>query len=177
VCTVPYDGRMSDAPRLAFDPIERAGDIWSRHIGDPTSMRLATSIMRVQQLISSELDAVLKPLGITFARYEVLQLLSFSATGQLPLSKIGERLMVHPTSVTNAMDRLQSQGLVRRVADETDRRRTFAELTDEGHRVLKEATAAITAIDFAVLGLSPEQQDQTYQLLRHLRAAAGDFQD
>jgi DNA-binding MarR family transcriptional regulator len=166
---------MSDAPRLAFDPIERAGEIWSRRIGDPTSMRLATSIMRVQQLISSELDAVLKPLGITFARYEVLVLLSFSATGRLPLSKIGERLMVHPTSVTNAMDRLQSQGLVRRVADETDRRRTFAELTDEGSRVLEAATAAIGAIGFAIPGLSAEQQDQAYDLLRQLRASAGDF--
>lgn len=166
---------MSDAPRLEFDPIERAGQIWSRHIGDPTSMRLATSIMRVQQLISSELDAVLKPLGITFARYEVLQLISFSAAGRLPLSKIGERLMVHPTSVTNAMDRLESQGLVRRVADDKDRRRTFAELTDDGERVLKDATAAITAIDFAIVGLSPEQQDQTYELLRHLRSSAGDF--
>lgn len=161
--------------KLPFDPIERAGEIWSRHIGDPTSMRLATSIMRVQQLISSELDAVLKPLGITFARYEVLQLISFSASGRLPLSKIGERLMVHPTSVTNAMDRLESQGLVRRVADDKDRRRTFAELTEEGERVLKESTAAITAIDFAIVGLSPEQQDQTYELLRGLRSAAGDF--
>lgn len=138
-------------------------------------MRLATSIMRVQQLISSELDAVLKPLGITFARYEVLQLISFSASGRLPLSKIGERLMVHPTSVTNAMDRLESQGLVRRVADDKDRRRTFAELTDQGERVLKEATAAITAIDFAIVGLSAEQQDQTYELLRGLRSSAGDF--
>jgi DNA-binding MarR family transcriptional regulator len=162
--------------KLPFDPIERAGEIWSRHIGDPTAMRLATSIMRVQQLISAELDSVLKPLGITFARYEVLVLLSFSATGRLPLSKIGERLMVHPTSVTNAMDRLELQGLVRRVADENDRRRTFAELTDEGARVLKDATSAITAIDFAVPGLSAEQQDQTYELLRHLRASAGDFQ-
>ena len=166
---------MSDAHRLEFDPIERAGEIWSRHIGDPTSMRLATSIMRVQQLISAELDAVLRPLGITFARYEVLVLLSFSATGQLPLSKIGERLMVHPTSVTNAMDRLQAQGLVRRVADESDRRRTFAELTTDGEALLAEATAKIMAIDFAVTGLTAEQQDQTYDLLRALRSSAGDF--
>jgi DNA-binding MarR family transcriptional regulator len=166
---------MPADPKLPFDPIERAGEIWSRHIGDPTSMRLATSIMRVQQLISAELDAVLKPFGITFARYEVLVLLSFSATGRLPLSKIGERLMVHPTSVTNAMDRLQAQGLVRRVADETDRRRTFAELTDEGQRVLAASTAAIAAIDFAVPGLSADEQDQTYELLRRLRASAGDF--
>ena len=53
------------------------------------------------------LDAAVKPFGITFARYEVLVLLSFSRTGSLPLSKVGERLMVHPTSVTSAVDRSQ----------------------------------------------------------------------
>lgn len=166
---------MPGDPKLPFDPIERASELWTKHIGDPTSMRLATSIMRVQQLIIAELDAALKPYGITFARYEVLVLLSFSSSGQLPLSKIGERLMVHPTSVTNAMDRLESQGLVRRVADSADRRRTFAELTPEGDTVLAQATEQIMGIDFAVKGLDAEQQDQTYDLLRSLRSAAGDF--
>ncbi|MRK00297.1 MarR family transcriptional regulator [Aeromicrobium sp. S22] len=166
---------MPAAPRLPFDPIERASELWVEHIGESRSMRLATSIMRVQQLISSELDAALKPFGITFARYEVLQLISFSAAGRLPLSKIGERLMVHPTSVTNAMDRLETQGLVRRVADQTDRRRTFAELTDQGKHVLGQATDAVMAIDFAVVGLDDEQQDQAFELLKAVRSAAGDF--
>lgn len=166
---------MPAEPKLPFDPIERASELWHEHIGEPRSMRLATSIMRVQQLISAELDAALKPFGITFARYEVLQLISFSATGRLPLSKIGERLMVHPTSVTNAMDRLESQGLVRRVADKSDRRRTFAELTDEGKSVLVDSTAAIMAIDFAIVGLDDKQQDQAFELLREVRSAAGDF--
>jgi DNA-binding MarR family transcriptional regulator len=167
---------MPAASKLPFDPIERASELWVEHIGEPRAMRLATSIMRVQQLISSELDAALKPWGITFARYEVLQLISFSAAGRLPLSKIGERLMVHPTSVTNAMDRLESQGLVRRVADQDDRRRTFAELTDAGKKVLAEATDAITSIDFAINGLDADQQDQAFDLLRNLRLAAGDFE-
>jgi DNA-binding MarR family transcriptional regulator len=140
-------------------------------------MRLATSIMRVQQLIISDLDAAVKPFGITFARYEVLVLLSFSSTGRLPLSKIGARLMVHPTSVTNAMDRLESQGLVRRVADTADRRRTFAELTAAGKDVLAQATDAVMAIDFAVGGLTGAQQDEAFALLRTLRANAGDFTD
>lgn len=168
-------GRVPDEPKFAFDPIARASEIWARHIGDPTSMRLATSIMRVQQLISAELDAALRPLGITFARYEVLVLLSFSANRRLPLSTIGERLMVHPTSVTNAMDRLERQGLVRRVADPSDRRRTFAELTPEGETLLAEATQKVTSIDFAITGLTDEQQDQTFDLLRQLRSTAGDF--
>ena len=44
--------------------------------------------------------------------------------------------MVHPTSVTNAIDRLEAQGLVKRLPDAADRRRTFAELTAEGKDVL-----------------------------------------
>ncbi|MCW2825800.1 MAG: MarR family transcriptional regulator [Aeromicrobium sp.] len=166
---------MPAEPTLPFDPIARASDLWEQRIGVSTAMRVATSVMRVQQLISAELDAALKPFGITFARYEVLVLLSFSSSGQLPLSKIGERLMVHPTSVTSAMDRLEAQGLVNRVADTADRRRTFAELTPEGTAVLEQATAAVMAIDFAVGGLTPAEQDQTFELLKAIRSAAGDF--
>jgi DNA-binding MarR family transcriptional regulator len=166
---------MPLAPKLPFDPIERAAEIWSTRIGESTSMKLATSIMRVQQLILAELDAALKPHGITFARFEVLTLISFSAEGALPLSKIGERLMVHPTSVTNAIDRLEAQGLVKRLPDVADRRRTFAELTAEGKDVLAAATDALMAIDFAIDGLSAKQQDQAYDLLRSFRSSAGDF--
>ena len=81
-------------PRLPFDPIDRAGDLWEQHFGDATSMRLATSVMRVQQLMIGALDGALKPFGLTFSRYEVLVLLLFSKRGELPLSKIGERLTV-----------------------------------------------------------------------------------
>lgn len=154
---------------LDFDPIERAGELWEERVGPADAMRLATSLMRVQQLVSSELDAAVRPFSITFARYEVLRLLSFSRRGSLPLSIIGERLMVHPTSVTNAIDRLVAQDLVDRTTDPTDRRRVLASLTPEGERVLERATAAVTAIDFAVGALSVEDQRATYHLLRALR--------
>lgn len=166
---------MPTEPKLPFDPIERAADIWSKRIGEATPMKLATSIMRVQQLILSELDGALKPYGITFARYEVLTLISFSSDGSLPLSKIGARLMVHPTSVTNAIDRLEDQGLVKRRPDAADRRRTFAELTAKGKDVLAASTKALMAIDFAIDGLSSKDQQKTYELLRTLRESAGDF--
>ncbi|HWJ80936.1 MAG TPA: MarR family transcriptional regulator [Nocardioides sp.] len=165
---------MAERPRLPFDPIERAGDLWGERIGDPSAMRLATSIMRVQQLLLAEFDRVLKPFGITFARYEVLVLLSFSSSGQLPLSKIGERLMVHPTSVTNAIDRLVDAGLVARTTDDVDRRRVLASLTSDGERTLKEATKALTDIDFGLAALEPEERERAYALLRAVRA--GDFE-
>ncbi len=163
------------APRLPFDPIDRAGDLWEEHFGDATAMRLATSVMRVQQLMMSALDGALKPFGLTFSRYEVLVLLLFSKRGSLPLSKIGERLMVHPTSVTSAIDRLEAQGFVERVPDEDDRRRTLARLTPAGRSTVRKATKAVTAIDFAITGLDDGQQGAAYDLLRSVRQASGDF--
>ncbi len=92
-------------------------------------MAAVTSIMRAQQILLAELDALLRPFDLTFARYEALVLLSFSRTGALPLRLIGERLMVHPTSVTNTIDRLERAELVVRRPNPEDRRGTLAEIT------------------------------------------------
>ena len=88
-------------------------------------------------------------------------------TGSLPLSKIGERLMVHPTSVTNAIDRLEAQGLVKRLPDAADRRRTLAELTATGKDVLAAATKALMAIDFAIEGLSDQAAGEDVRAAAH----------
>jgi len=161
---------MGDREPLPFDPIERAGILWEKHVGDASSMRVATSIMRVQQLLLGEFDRVLKPLGITFARYEVLRLLSFSREGRLPMSVIGQRLMVHPTSVTNAIDRLVASGLVARTQDDQDRRRVYASLTADGKRVLRRATKALTDIDFALTALDARDRAQLFDVLRSVRS-------
>ena len=70
-------------------------------------MAAVTSVMRAHQIMLARVDDALRPLGLTFARYELLMLLQFSRTGSLPLSKIGSRLQVHPASVTNVVDRLE----------------------------------------------------------------------
>ncbi len=161
---------MGDREPLPFDPIERAGVLWEKHVGDASSMRVATSIMRVQQLLIAEFDAVLKPLDLTFARYEVLRLLSFSREGRLPLSIIGARLMVHPTSVTNAIDRLVASGLVARTPDDQDRRRVYASLTPDGKRVLRRATKALVDIDFGLAALDEPERERLFEVLRAVRA-------
>ena len=166
---------MVDRDPLPFDPIDRAGVLWEKHVGDASSMRVATSIMRVQQLLIAEFDRVLKPLDLTFARYEVLRLLSFSREGRLPLSIIGQRLMVHPTSVTNAIDRLTDSGFVERTPDDADRRRIYASLTADGKRVLRRATKALMDIDFGLEVLGAAERDSLFKVLRSVRAS--DFED
>ena len=78
-------------------------------------MAAVTNVMRVQQILQASVDEALRPHGLTFARYEALVLLSFSRRGSLPMRLMGERLQLHPTSITNIVDRLESDGLVRRL--------------------------------------------------------------
>lgn len=138
-------------------------------------MAVVTSVMRAQQIFMGQVDEVLRPLKLTFARYEVLMLLSFSRRGALPLGKVGERLQVHPASVTNAINRLEDDGLVRRRPNPTDGRGTMAEITGRGRRLAERATARLNERVFARVDLSGTDLAQLFDLLRKLRQATGDF--
>ena len=160
---------------LPFDPIARAAQIWESRFGDARAMAAVTAIMRVQQILLAELDGLLRPYGLTFARYEALVLLSFSRAGALPMRLIGQRLMVHPTSVTNTIDRLEQQGLVVRKPNPQDGRGTLAEITQAGRDVVTRATADLMAAEFGMSGYGEGQLEEISAILRGLRVAAGDF--
>ncbi|MEU0882125.1 MarR family transcriptional regulator [Lentzea sp. NPDC005914] len=162
---------------LPFDPIARAAELWDERVGSATSMAAVTSVMRVQQIIQSAVDAALKPHGLTFARYEALVLLYFSRKGALPMRVMGERLQLHPTSVTNIVDRLESDGLVRRTPHPTDRRTTLVEITDAGLQRRENATAAVVEVNLGLKGLTDRQTEQLTDLLAKVRRASGDFED
>ena len=136
-------------------------------------MAVVTSIMRVHQLLLGQLDDILRPFGLTFARYEVLQLLCFSRRGTLPLGKIGARLQVAPGAVTHAVDRLEEAGLVRRRPHPTDGRTILASITARGRTRVGTATEELNAV-FADLEMTPRQLGQLFALLGRLRAAGGD---
>ncbi|MFK0190739.1 MarR family winged helix-turn-helix transcriptional regulator [Kitasatospora sp. NPDC090308] len=161
---------------LDFDPIARADELWTRRWGKVPSMAAITSVMRAHQILLGRVDAVVKPYGLTFARYEALVLLTFSRSGELPLSKIGERLMVHPTSVTNTVDRLERAGLVTRRPNPLDGRGVLAAITDRGRRVVEEATRELVAVEFGLDGYDADACREVFDLLRPLRIAAGDFE-
>ena len=160
---------------LPFDPIERAADIWAERFGPADAMAAVTSIMRAQQILLAGLDGLLRPHGLTFARYEALVLLGFSRRGALPLRVIGERLMVHPTSVTNTIDRLERDGFVRRMPNPRDRRGTLAEITPSGREVMARSTADLMAARFGMAGYDVLELGEIFTLLRGLRVGAGDF--
>lgn len=167
---------MSAQP-LPLDPIAEAHRQWIAHgwgaVAD--GMAAVTSVMRAQQIMMARVDEVLKPTGLTFARYELLTLLSFSRNGSLPMAKASARLQVHPTSVTNAVDRLETAGLVRRAPHPSDRRATLVEITARGRELAAAATTELNAKVFAQPGLPAGRLTALVEILAELRKSAGDF--
>ena len=163
------------SPTLPFDPIEEAARHWRTRWDGVPSMRAVTSIMRVHQLLIGQLDELLRPHGLTFARYEALVLLTFSRTGSLPLGRMGERLQVHPTSITSIVQRLVTAGFVRRDPNPRDGRGVLATLTDAGRATVEAATADLVAADFGLGALNEQELALVTDLLAPVRRAAGDF--
>lgn len=167
----------SIARTLAKDPIAEAQRNWERNgwVDEAAPMAAVTAIMRVQQILLAQSQKILKPYGLTFARYELVALLSFSREKQMLMNKASALLQVHPTSVTNAVDRLEQAGLVERRPHESDRRAVLLALTDEGRRIAEEATAALNDQLFLQTGFEPGEVESLITILSRFRARAGDF--
>ena len=164
-------------PGLPFDPVVRARDLWAEHGWGAAAdgMAAVTSLMRAQQVVAARTAQALRPTGLTFARYELLMLLLFSREGRLPMGKASARLQVHPTSVTNAVDRLEAAGLVRREPHPSDGRATLVVLTAEGRELALRATDLLNEQVFRVPGLAPDRVRALVEVLTDLRRDAGDF--
>src|SRR5699024_8720953 len=153
---------MSPTTPLPVDPITEAHRQWVAHgwEGAADGMAAVTSVMRAHQIMLSRVEKVLRPHGLTFARYEMLMLLMFTQRGALPMNKASARLQVHPTSITNVVDRLEAAGLVRRLPHPSDRRTTLVEITDDGRGLARVATEKLNAEVFADPGLGAPGVDR-----------------
>src|SRR5947208_7984786 len=99
-----------------------------------------------------------------------------SRTGALPLGKMGARLQVHPTSVTNLIDGLEKLGYAERTPHPEDRRTTLAAITERGRDVAARATEALNQSRFGTEPLRRRELESLSEVLKHARREAGDFQ-
>jgi len=161
------------APR---DPIVVADEHW-KQMGCDTGWRFraSLSIYRADDLIRERDDTALRPHHLTRAKHEALAIVYFSRAGELPLGKLGERLLVHPTSVTSTVDALEGRGLVRRVSHPRDRRATLARITAKGRRAMQDSCTRIVAHRSGLDVLSDDDAARLFDILTRVRADAGDL--
>ncbi|MGZ7209713.1 MAG: MarR family winged helix-turn-helix transcriptional regulator, partial [Methanobacterium sp.] len=67
--------------------------------------------------------------------YHVLGVLK--KRGELPMSKIGNRVHISKSNMTSLIDKLVEDGLVERIPDKNDRRVINIKITDKGNDLLK----------------------------------------
>ena len=164
---------------LPQDPIAAAHRHWAEHGWEEAAdgMAAVTALMRTARILLTRVEHVLKPFGLTFSRFELLALLSFTANGALPMAKAGARLQVHPTSVTNAVDRLEKAGLAVRRPHPSDGRTILVEITPAGRALVPVIAAALNAEVFSRPGFGGKDLGVLAEILTRFRRTAGDFDE
>lgn len=159
------------------DPIAEARRQWRAHgwVDAADGMAAVTSVMRAQQLLLTQIDAVLRPFDLTFARFELLRLLSFASEQRMTMLRAGHRLQVHPTSLTSLANRLREDGLIDRVANPDDGRSAILVLMPAGAKLVDEATAVLNSEVFEQVGLGQDDVAVLVEVLGRFRSARGDF--
>lgn len=165
---------MSDHP-LPYDPVDGSRQRWvEQGWGEHAAgMAAVISVMRTEQIFMRRAAALLRPIDLSFARYQVLGMLRW--TGPLTLGAVGRGLWITPATVTSAIDRLESAGLCRRLSHPTDARATLVEITTTGRRRFDAAVGRLNEGLFADVGLTDTELGELTRLLGRIRRADGDI--
>jgi DNA-binding MarR family transcriptional regulator len=131
---------------------------------------LLFTVIHVAGMIQDRLEAALAPTGLSLAKLGALRHLA-EANEPLPLGQLAEKIACVKSNVTQLVDRLEADRLVRRVPDPSDRRSVRAEITDEGRTRYEAGMQAMeTAEDEVISELAPEDRDELQRLLDRLAA-------
>jgi DNA-binding MarR family transcriptional regulator len=118
--------------------------------------------------VEERLEAALEPFGLSVAKFGVLAKL-VAAGEPLPLGTLAERMACVRSNMTQLIDRLEADKLVRRVDDPGDRRSIRAELTKEGRERYAEVLKIVEQTECELFsGLPENQQDILLQLVGSL---------
>ena len=172
--------RSIDVRSPANDPIAAGRERWERKYGSSAAdaMETVSSLVRVREILVNFMDQYLAEVDMSFAEYDVLQVIADYGNGSLALGKIApkaRRFFNHQTSMTNVVARLVDRGLLTTRQDQADKRVTLAELTPLGRRRLKKAHETLAGVQFGLEGLSRQEQRDLNALLYQVRLAHSDL--
>ncbi len=109
------------------------------------SRDLTHELSRAERLLAGRMSALLDGENCTLEEWRVLKILS-DGQGHI-MTEIADFAMLPAPTLTKLMDRMVSQSLVYRRADERDRRRVLAYLADRGRALYERASAVLTAAE------------------------------
>ena len=157
------------------DPVEWSREQWIAHDQPaPDQFTAMVAILRTHGAMTASIDATLRTHELTRTGYLLMTTLQLSRDGTRPLGQLSRHLMVHPTTVTLALDQLEKRKLVRRNPHPTDRRTILAVLTPAGREMLDKATKSLADGDFGLAGVDSELSGRVIGVLGEVRERIGD---
>jgi DNA-binding MarR family transcriptional regulator len=137
---------------------------------DAGAMGVVLRIQALAKILGEQVEQRLQNFGLQWWQYDALS--SLRRQGEpfvMAATELAEANMLTSGAMTNRIDRLENDGLVRRLKDPGDRRRVLVQLTDKGVKLIEKATEARFGVAMAALGgLSDEQMKTLSDLLRSL---------
>ncbi len=131
-------------------------------------LELMAALLRSGRLTEATLAKILEGVGLTPPQMWGLILL-VRAGGRLPHKRLAERTGTAKSNITKLVDRLEAEGLARRVPDPDDRRGVIAEITEEGRRRHDEGLELVEEAERDLLGrLDPRDRAELARLLKLL---------
>jgi DNA-binding MarR family transcriptional regulator len=113
--------------------------------GAGTTTDVTFSLLGAAHAVEARIESSLRQLGLSLAKLNVLGILVSSST-PLTLGELAQKLACVRSNVTQLVDRLESDGLVRREADPADRRSIRAVVTDVGRDREKAGSIALANV-------------------------------
>jgi DNA-binding MarR family transcriptional regulator len=147
----------------------------------PEHFAAMASLLRTTIVMTEEIDRVLKQSQLSRTGYLILITLqmprdqSWPSDQSWPLGQLGKALLVHPTTITMAVDQLEKARLVQRTPHPSDRRTILARLTPDGHQAAEQATLALAGVGYGLADISETTARRITADLRKVRQAAGDL--
>ena len=140
--------------------------------GDHFAMMVA--LMRLNQMVVSNLDRLLKGQGLARTAYLVLCTLMLAKSKTLTMTQLSRRLILHPTTISLVVDQLQARGLVVRKSHSGDRRTVLASMTDEGIEMLTAVNQSLGAQKYGLDGVDSRLAITLTEVIRQVRGDLGD---
>lgn len=162
--------RIGSASPALNDPVSMAASAWEMRWPERDRMQTATELMRAYRFLIDSLDEKLRPLGLTYARYEALLLLFFDQRGALPLVELTDQLQVDTSSSFSTVRWLEDNDLLERALEPGDDGEVFAEITPKGRALTDRASQIVADARFGLDTMSDAECRQlTNMLARHRR--------
>lgn len=105
--------------------------------------------------------------GLNLSDFQIMEVLLHK--GPLPISAIGDKVLLTSGSMTAAVNRLDGKGLVQRVQDPADGRCYYVHLTKTGRNVIKKAYRRHARnLEKMASALTAKERDELVRLLKKL---------